>query len=106
MIHFGMESDKSVVAGPAVEWDGRGAAYSGRRLPTEGDAPVAASALHAENDVHDALHVVEALRVQRVGYFYVVVVCPGDFEYEAGGRKLKEPQREVAGVGIGSCVSI
>jgi hypothetical protein len=58
------------------------------------------SALHAKNDAHDALHVIEALRVQLVGHLDAVVVRSGDFEGEACGRKLKEPQREVAGVGI------
>jgi hypothetical protein len=56
--------------------------------------------LHAKNDVHDALDLIEALRVQLVGHFDVVVVCSGDFECKACGRKLKEPQREMAGVGI------
>src|SRR5271168_2945988 len=65
-----------------------------------GHAPGSASALHAKNGVHDALHVIEALRVQLVGHFDVVVVCSGDFERKSCGRKLKEPQREVAGVGI------
>ena len=50
--------------------------------------------------MHDALHVIEALRVQLVGHFDVVVVCSGDFECKACGRELKEPHREVAGVGI------
>ena len=56
--------------------------------------------MHPKNDVHDALHVIEVLRVQLVGHFDVVVVCSGDFECEARGRKLEEPQREMAGVGI------
>ena len=56
--------------------------------------------MHAKNDVHDALHVIEALRVQLVGHFDVAVVCSGDFECKACGRKFKEPRREVAGVGI------
>ena len=60
----------------------------------------AASALQAKNDVHDALQVIEALRVQLVGHFDVVVVCSGNFECKACARKLKEPQREVASVGI------
>jgi hypothetical protein len=41
-----------------------------------------------------------ALRVQFVGHLDVILVRSGDFEGEACGRKLKEPQREVAGVGI------
>jgi len=61
--------------------DGCGAAYTGPRLPA-------------------ALHVIEALRVQFGGHLDVVVVRSGHFEGEACGRKLKEPQREVAGVGI------
>ena len=56
--------------------------------------------MDAKNDVHDALHVIEVLRVQLIGHFDVVVVCSGDFECKACGRKLREPQREVAGVGI------
>ena len=56
--------------------------------------------MHPKNDVHDALHVIEALRVQLVGHFDVAVVCSGDFECKACGRKFKEPRREVAGVGI------
>src|ERR1700685_1213750 len=58
------------------------------------------SALHAKNDAHDALDVIEALRVQLVGYLDVVVGCSGDLECKACGRKFKEPQREEAGVGI------
>jgi len=75
----------------------------GVRRPTSASgtehAP-AASALHAKNDLHDALHVIEALRVHLVGHFDIVVVCSDDFECKSCGRKLKEPQREVAGVGI------
>jgi hypothetical protein len=56
--------------------------------------------LHTKNDVHLALHVIEALRVQLEGHLDVLVVCPGDFEGEACGRELEEPQPEVAGVGI------
>jgi hypothetical protein len=69
---------------------------TGRSRPT-GGTPLG---LHAKNDVHDALDLIEALRVQLVGHFDVVVVCSSDFECKACGRKLKEPQREVAGVGI------
>ena len=63
-------------------------------------APAATSAMHAENDVHDALHVTELLRVQVVGHFDVFVVRPGDLEGEARGCELNEPQAEVAGVSI------
>jgi hypothetical protein len=76
------------------------AAYGGPRLPAEREYAPGPSALHAKNDAYDALHVIEALRVQFVGHLDVVVVRSGDFEGEAGGRKLEEPQREVAGVGI------
>jgi hypothetical protein len=38
-----------------------------------------ASALHAKNDVHDLLRVIEALRVQLVGHLDILVVCSGDF---------------------------
>ena len=69
-------------------------------MPAEGGTHRPASALHAKNDMHDALHVIEALRVQLVGHLDVLVVCPGDFEGEACGRKLEEPQPEVASVGI------
>jgi hypothetical protein len=43
------------------------------------------SALHAKNDVHDALHFTEPLRVQFVGYLDVFVVGSGDFERKACG---------------------
>ena len=56
--------------------------------------------MQAKDDVYDALDVIEALRVQLVGYLDVVVGCSGDFECKACGRKLKEPQREVPGVSI------
>ena len=70
-------------------------------LPTRKRAPSgAASALHAKNDVHDALHIIETLRVQLVGHFDVVVVCSSDFECKPCGCKIKEPQRKVPGVGI------
>ena len=57
-------------------------------------------ALHAKNDLNDALHVTEPLRVQVVGNLNVFVVCPGDLEGKACGRELNEPQAEVARVGI------
>ena len=56
--------------------------------------------MQAKDDVYDALYVIQALRVQFVGYLDVVVGCSGDFECKECGRKLKEPQREVPGVGI------
>ena len=56
--------------------------------------------MQAKDDVYDALDLIEALRVQLVGYLDVVVGCSGDFECKECGRKLKEPQREVPGVGI------
>jgi hypothetical protein len=56
--------------------------------------------LHAKNDVHDALHVSEPLRIQVVGYLDVFVVRPSNLEGEACGCELNEPQAEVAGVGI------
>jgi len=59
-----------------------------------------ASALHAKNDVHDALNVIEPLRVQVVGHLDVLMVHPGDLEGEACGREPYEPQPEVAGIGI------
>jgi hypothetical protein len=71
--------------------DGRSATGGSRRT---------ASALQAKNNVHDALDVIKTLRVQLVRHFDVVVVCSGDFECKACGRKLKELQREVAVVGI------
>jgi hypothetical protein len=77
--------------------DGRSATGGSRRT---------ASALQAKNNVHDALDVIKTLRVQLVRHFDVVVVCSGDFECKACGRKLKEPQREVAVVGIVIVVSI
>jgi len=46
-------------------------------------APIAASALHAKNNMHDALHFTEPLRVQVVGHLDVFVVRPGDLEGEA-----------------------
>ena len=73
---------------------------TGAQPPAGHDAPGAASALQAKDDVYDALDVIEALRVQLVGYFDVVVGCSGDFECKACGCKLKEPQRKVPGVGI------
>jgi len=56
--------------------------------------------LHAKNDVHNALHFTEPLRVQVVGHLDVFVVRPGDLEGEACGCELNEPQAEMAGVGV------
>jgi len=63
-------------------------------------APVAASALHAKNDVHNALHVPEPLRVQVVGHLDVLVVGPRDFKGETCRCELNEPRAEVASVGV------
>jgi hypothetical protein len=46
------------------------------------------SASHAKNDVHDALHFTEPLRVKVVGHLDVFVVRPGDLEGEACGSEL------------------
>jgi hypothetical protein len=62
--------------------------------------PRAASALHAKNDVHDALYFTELLRVQVVGHLDVFVVRPGDLENKAGGCEFNETQAKVASVGI------
>jgi len=43
------------------------------------------SASHTKNDVHDALHFAEPLRVQFVGYLHVFVIDSGDLEREAYG---------------------
>src|ERR1700730_5518181 len=59
-----------------------------------------ASALHAKNNVHDALHFSELLRVQVVGHFDVFVVRPGDLEGNACRCELDELQAEGAGVGV------
>ena len=56
--------------------------------------------MHAKNNVHDALHFTEPLRVQIVGHLDVFVVRPGDLEGEARGCELNKPQAEVASVGI------
>jgi hypothetical protein len=48
-------------------------------------APAAVSALHAKNDVHDALHFTEPFRVQFVGRLDVFVVGSGDLEREVCG---------------------
>jgi hypothetical protein len=69
-----------------VQKYGRFLGYSGLRLPAGGGTHRPASALHAKNDMHDTLHVIEALRVQLVGHLDVLVVCPGDFEGEARAR--------------------
>ena len=63
-------------------------------------APAVVSALHAKNDVHDALHFTEPLRVKVVGHLDVFVVRPGYLEGEAFGCELNELQAEVASVGI------
>jgi hypothetical protein len=44
-----------------------------------------ASALHARNDVNNAPHLIEPLRVQVVGHLDVLMVLPGDLEGEARG---------------------
>ena len=46
--------------------------------------------MHAKNDVHDALHFTEPLRVQVIGHLDVFVVRPGDLEGEARGCELGE----------------
>jgi hypothetical protein len=46
-----------------------------------------ASALHAKNDVNDAPHLIEPLRVQVVGHLDVLMVLPGNLEGEARGRE-------------------
>jgi hypothetical protein len=56
-----------------------------------------ASALHTKNDVNDALHLIEPLRVQFVGHLDVLMVLPGDLEGEAVGvnrmsRSRKSPE--------------
>ena len=56
--------------------------------------------MHTKNDVHNALHFTEPLRVQFVGHLDVFVVRPGDLEGEACGCELNEPQAEMAGVGV------
>ena len=43
---------------------------------------VVVSALHAKNNVHDALHFTEALRVQVIGHFNVFVGRPIDLKGE------------------------
>jgi hypothetical protein len=52
--------------------------------------------LHAKNDVNDAPHLIEPLRVQVAGHLDVLMVLPGDLEGEARGREPYEPQPEVA----------
>jgi hypothetical protein len=59
-----------------------------------------ASGLHAKNDVDDAPHLIEPLRVQVVGHLDVLMVLPGDLEGEARGREPYEPQPEVARIGV------
>ena len=87
-------------AGAAPNWMAAARPTAARACRQKGSTHRGPSALHAKNDAHDALHVIEALRVQFVGHLDVVVVCSRDFERKACGRKLEEPQREVAGVGI------
>jgi hypothetical protein len=62
--------------------------------------PLAASALHAENDMNDALHFVELLWVQVVSDLDVLVFRPPDFESETCQCELNKSQAEVASVGI------
>jgi hypothetical protein len=59
-----------------------------------------ASALHAKNDVDDAPHLAELLRVQVVGHLDVLMVLPGDLEGKARGREPYEPQLEMARIGV------
>ena len=56
--------------------------------------------MRAKNNVDDALHFTEALRVQVIGHFNVFVDRSGDLKGETRGRELNEPQAEVASVGI------
>ena len=58
------------------------------------------SGSRAQNDAHDAFDFTETLRVEVEGDFDVFVVLPDDFEGEACGCELNEPQAVVAGVGI------
>ena len=67
---------------------------------TQPHAPIAASTLQAKNDVHNALHFNELLRVQVVGHLDVFVVRPGDLEGKACACELNKPQAEMAGVGV------
>jgi hypothetical protein len=60
----------------------------------------APSALCAKNDVHDALHFTEPLRVQIVGNLDVFLVRPSDLKGEAFGCELNEPETEMASIGI------
>jgi hypothetical protein len=64
------------------------------------DRVAPSSVLHAKNNVHDALHFTEPLRVQLIGHFDVFVDPPGDLKGEACGCELNESQAEVASVGI------
>src|ERR1700719_450648 len=59
-----------------------------------------ASALYAKNDVDDAPHLIEPLRVQVVGHLDALMVLPDDLECEARGREPYEPQPEVARIGV------
>src|SRR6266700_4354455 len=58
------------------------------------------SGSHAKNDVQDAFHFTETLRVEVEGDFDVFVVLPGDLEGEPCRCEVNEPQAVVAGVGI------
>jgi len=64
-------------------------------------APSAASALHAEDDVQDTLHLAEARRVERVGHLDHSVVRSVDLKGEPRGGEFDEAEVEVAGVGVG-----
>jgi len=54
----------------------------------------------AKNDVDDMFDFTETLRVEVEGDLDVFVVLPGDFEGEACGCELNEPQTIVASVGV------
>jgi hypothetical protein len=56
--------------------------------------------LHAKNDVDDAPHLVELLRVQVIGHLDVFMVLPGDLKGESRGRKPYKPQPEVTRIGV------
>lgn len=69
-------------------------------------APSAASDLHTEDDVHDALHLAEPRRIERVGHLDHSIPRPVDLEGEPCGSELDEAEPEVASEGVGSCVSM
>ena len=56
-------------------------------LPRNAGLDGFASALHAKNDVNDAPHLLEPLRVQVAGHLDVLMALPGDLEGEARGRE-------------------